>query len=262
VLSPALGVILRDLGVADRAVGRSGWDLALPRSLPVCGDQTAIDYEALASVRPTDIFLQWGKRELPERLVSMAAERGWGLHNAEMLTLDDIPRVTRELERITGAGRPELFREMERAWTARPGLERAGRVLLLESVNPPAALGPGSWHQQILERIGGRPALTEGGAYIVLDAEGVLKLAPDAIVLISPRPAGAAHEEPGGAALRARLGALGTLEIPAIRADRIALIDDPLALTPSTAMIGLADELAAILAGWASGAPAPPEHTR
>jgi ABC-type Fe3+-hydroxamate transport system substrate-binding protein len=260
VLSPALGVILRDLGVADRAVGRSGYDMVLPRELPVCGDQTAIDYEVLAGVRPTDIFLQWGRRELPARLTALAAGRGWALHNFEMLTLDDIPRVTRELETITGVSRPELLERMQTAWRRRPGLERAGRVLLMESLNPPAALGPGSWHQQLLERIGGRPAMTEGGPYVVLDAEGLLRLAPDAIIIVSPRPRGTPAGPPErGEALRARLGTLAMLDIPAMRDSRVALIDDPLSLTPSTAMIGLAESMAEILRGWA--APPPPAGT-
>jgi ABC-type Fe3+-hydroxamate transport system substrate-binding protein len=261
VLSPALAVILRDLGVADRAVGRSGYDLALPRDLPVCGDQSAIDYEKLAGAHPTDIFLQWGARALPGRLTTLAQDRAWTLHNFEMLTLDDIPRVTHDLERITGASRPELFEQMNKAWQRRPGLERAGRVLLLESLNPPAALGPGSWHHQLLERIGGTPAMSEGGPYVVMDAESVLRLAPDAILIFSPRPPGApATAPPDAGALKKSLGALARLDIPAMRHSRVAVIDDPLALTPSTAMIGLADTMADILSAWARTAePGGPE---
>jgi ABC-type Fe3+-hydroxamate transport system substrate-binding protein len=251
VLSPGLAVILRDLGVAGRAVGRSDWNMVLPASLPVCGNQAGIDYEALAGTRPTDIFLQWRHDAIPARLVEMAKARGWALHNFEPLTLDDIRETTRSLGTITGADASELVARMDQAWKPRPDLERAGRVLLLESVNPPAALGPGSWHHQLLERIGGTPAVTSGGPYIVMDAEAVLKLAPDAIVIISPRDPGATHEALSGEVLKARLGGLARLDIPAVRNARVALIDDPLALTPSTAMIGLADELAAILSGWA-----------
>lgn len=46
------------------------------------------------------------------------------------------------------------------------------------------------------------------------------------------------------------LGRIGTLDIPAVRAGRLALIDDPLSLTPSSAMIGFANELAGILEAW------------
>ena len=43
VLSPALGVMLTDLGLAGHVVGRHGWDTLLDQSLPVCGDQTGLD---------------------------------------------------------------------------------------------------------------------------------------------------------------------------------------------------------------------------
>ena len=33
--SPAVGVIVRDLGLADRCIGRHGFDMVLPKSVPV-----------------------------------------------------------------------------------------------------------------------------------------------------------------------------------------------------------------------------------
>lgn len=83
-----------------------------------------------------------------------------------------------------------------------------------------------------------------------LDAEDVLRLDPAGIVLISPRGVGTARASVGEADLLARLGRLGDLDIRAVREGRVALIDDPLALLPSTAMAGFADRLAAILESW------------
>jgi ABC-type Fe3+-hydroxamate transport system substrate-binding protein len=246
--------MLRDLGVADQIVGRHGWDMVLDKSVPVCGDQTGIDYEALIRAAPTDIVLEWGSRKpLPARLDELAASRHWRVANYTLLTLDEVQSVAADLQSRFAPGAPSLAERMGRAWSRRgDGFPGVGRVLLLASVDPPAALGPGSFHQQILERIGGTPAITRGEPYITMDAEDLLHLAPDAIVLISPRgrnaPARAQAATPDE--VRSVLGGLGSLDIPAARNGHLALMDDPLSLTPSSAMIGFADELAQVLEGW------------
>jgi ABC-type Fe3+-hydroxamate transport system substrate-binding protein len=251
-LSPALAIMLRDLGVSEHIVGRHGWDMVLDKSVPVCGDQGGIDYEALIRTEPTHILLEWGSRPLPDRLDSLAGANNWEVANYTLLTLDDLEGAADDLERRfapDASPAPALAERMAAAWSTREGLYR-GRVLLLISADPPAALGPGSFHHQILERIGGQPAFTEGSPYITMDAEDVLRLAPDAIILISPRSPEAPSRETSAEDVRAILGGLGGLDIPAVGDGRLALIDDPLSLTPSSAMIAFADDLARILAGW------------
>jgi hypothetical protein len=54
----------------------------------------------------------------------------------------------------------------------------------------------------------------------------------------------------GGPAALAALGGIARLDIPAVKRARVAVITDPLSLTPSTAMIGVAGEMARILKGW------------
>ncbi|MCC6660214.1 MAG: hypothetical protein IT437_04940 [Phycisphaerales bacterium] len=251
VLSPAIGVILRDLGLAPRIVGRHGFDLALPKSIPVCGDQSGLDYEAMVRVRPTDILMEEGAGGVPARLTELAAQNGWSVRAFPMLTLDDIRDCTRRVALTFGRDAVPILSRMDAAWSPRDNLYQ-GRVLLLAAVDPPSALGPGSFHDQVLQRLGGVPAITDGSPYITLDAEDVLRLSPDAILLILPRPPDApARAAPVSAGdLVTLLRRVGTLDIPAVRDHRIALIDDPLAHTPSTAMIGLADEVARILRGW------------
>jgi ABC-type Fe3+-hydroxamate transport system substrate-binding protein len=269
-LSPAVGIMLRDLDLAKYAVGRDRDDMVLPKTLPVCGDQSEPDYEALLRAHPTHILMQWGARELPGRLVSMAKEHGWDVRNYALLSLDDIQKAAMDIQEEIGGGYsarsayaagfkgnidpgplPPVFARME-AWLPHPGaLAAAGRILLLGSVDPPGAVGPGSFHHQILERIGGTPALTTGGAWVTMDAEDVLRLKPDGIIVLSPRPVGAPAAHPSVDELKAKLGRVGTLDIPAVRNGWIALIDDPLCLTPSTAMIDVAEEMKGILEGWA-----------
>lgn len=278
VLSPALAIILKDLGLESTIVGRHAWDLALDPSLPVCGDQSGLDFEALLKVHPTHVVLQWGERPLPQRLVELAGQQGWTIVNENPLALDDIPVVTRRLARdFEGAIAHEhgearasaLIAALDGACAIQkqtsdgpaPALHDIrpwkGRVLLLAATSPPAALGPNSWHHEILSRLGGVNAITSGGPYQTLDAEDITRLAPDGIVIIQPRsrteaptPERNMASDFDPADLRKRLGPLADLSLPAIAHGRLALIDDPLALTPSSSIIEVRKRLEQILAAW------------
>jgi ABC-type hemin transport system substrate-binding protein len=253
-LSPAIAIIVRDLGLEREIVGRDGYDMVLPKDVPVCGVLGQIDYETLLRVRPTIILMQLGELAAPAKLNELTKERRWEVRNYNILSLDEIRAATGGIASVLNVperGR-ELTAKMDAAWSRREGAQRAGRILLLESVNPPAALGPGSFHQQLLERLGGIPAISSGKPYVTLDAEDVLRLAPDGIIFLSPRPAGSMPVPiPSEQEIRAALGRIGTLDIPAVRSGHLAVIDDPLELTPSTAMIGLAEEMAGVLREWA-----------
>src|SRR5262245_61348101 len=105
-LSPAVAVILRDLGLADRIVGRHGYDFVLNKSVPVCGDQAGgIDYETLLRARPTHVLIESGARETPGRLTELAEEHHWAVESLRMLTLDDIEHTARRLGETFVIGR-------------------------------------------------------------------------------------------------------------------------------------------------------------
>lgn len=270
-LSPALAVTLRDLGAAGQIVGRHGHDLVLDPAIPVCGDQAGIDYEALLRARPTHVLLEWGARPLPQRLRRLARQQGWHVRSFAQLTLDDIEETTAALYELMAPSQTEggavpawsatpIAHAFAEAWRPRPGaLADAGRILLLAGVDPVGVLGPGSFHHQILVRMGATPAIVEGSPWMELDTEDVLQLAPDGLVLIQPRPARTepTADPPQWDQVRARLGPLAQLDIPAIRVRRVAVIDDPLALTPSTAMLSLTAQLRQILQAWAEGSGEP-----
>lgn len=273
-VSPALAITLRDLGLADSIVGRHAWDMVVDLKVPIVGDQATLDYEALLGTKPTHVLLEWGVRPVPERLTELAEKHDWRVKSWSLLSYQQVRASFGEIAAFVAQGRPEaeaatlaaraveLTERLDGACAPRPMAARAGTVLLLNSVAPPAALGPGSFHQEILERLGGRAATTSGGAYIQMHMEDILRLAPESIVLIEPRdPRGGGG---GGAAagtdvgtndwptMERKLGAIAKLQIPAIRERRVALIDDPLCLTPSSAMIGFAEKLGAILERWAT----------
>jgi len=262
-LAPAITIMLRDVGALDLIVGRHAWDTVADPSLPVCGDQTGIDYELLIDADPDVVITQWGSRELPERLRALADERGWELIDTRLLTLADVVETANEIDRRFGAraaGESEadalLGHRMLDAITRPPdSFPGVGRVLLLHQASPPAALGPGSFHHELLERMHLTPAIEQGAPYMRLDAEDVLELAPDAIVLIPATPAARAPRtivprDRGWDRFARRLGALAPLPIPAIERRRVAAIEHPHALIPSTSLIELADRLAAIAESW------------
>jgi ABC-type hemin transport system substrate-binding protein len=256
-LSPAVAVVLRDLGLEEQIVARHGWDMVLDRALPVAGDQAGLDYEVLLRAMPTHVLLEWGARPLPARLEKLATQHGWSIHNYRLLTLADVERAGQDLhERFSGSQEAwtstNVARQLRRSFAERPELAGAGRILLLYSTRPPGALGPGSAHHQVLEAIGGQPALTTGNPYLTLDAEDVLRMAPDGIILLRPRHIGAPAEPSLPDEVGRELGRLGELEIPAVREGRLARIDHPLGLLPSTSLGEVADEMAEILGRWAN----------
>jgi len=273
-LAPAVTIMLRDVGALDHVVGRHAWDTVADPSIDVCGDQTGIDYESLLAVSPDVVITQWGDRELPARLREIADRRGWRLIDYRLLSLADVVDAAndvdqrfapRDLGQSRDSGRPgrRLGDRLLDSITRPPGdLPDPGRILLLHAASPPAALGPGSFHHELLERMGLTPAIADGSPYMRLDAEDVLELAPDAIVLIpntSPEEsgdAGAITELPDNGSwqeLDRELGALADLPIPAIERRRVAIVRHPHALIPSTSLAEVAQALAIAARSWSEG---------
>jgi len=272
VMSPAIAVMLQDIGLEDSIVGKHAWDMVLSDSVPIVGSEEGIDYEAMIRAKPTQIFFQRSSAGVPAKLREMGEEQGWVIRTMAVDTLDDIALSADNLymqfvgvrEQAPGEIDPTArFAEMmmpsgslARSWADRgPVADRAGRVLVLAGVDPPGAMGPGSFHHQLIIRLGATPALVDGGMWQELDLEDIVRLNPDSIVLFSPR-------KPDASDLFAAVGdpltdevslfgKIARLEINAVNNGRLAVIDDPLALVPGTNMGKVGDELAEIFARWA-----------
>lgn len=261
VLAPAAGIMLRDMGLGEYLVGRHAFDSWSDPALPICGDQSGIDYETLIGLKPTHVVMQWGERALPAQLVNVCERDKIEIINLELLQLDAIPRavdrlsetVYHDLKRWSDAQPIERrlhFMDVSGHWRGKfdesfradAALAAAGRVLLLHNSKPPTALGPGSYHHDLLLRLGGQSATPTGAAYINLDAEDILRLKPEAIIIVRPGAEGAAIE---------LLGELCKLDIPAIRSGRLMVIDDSDALIPGTNMVRIADTMRGALQSWA-----------
>lgn len=248
VMSPAIGVILTDLGVRDRIVGRLGSDEHLPRSIPVAGDFNGFDFERLLRLNPTHILLEDNAQAPPDRLLALADEHGWAIRSYPMLALDDIPPAVEQIA--------EEFADPDgRAWAAQWKAEfddllesestsarRTGTVLPIYWTTPPGVAGPGSFHADILDRLGFDLALTEGNPYIVMDPEDILRLQPDSILLLIP------DADPGR--ITELLGPLADLDLRAIREGRVALIRNTMTHLPATSIIDLVREIIDAIAPW------------
>jgi ABC-type hemin transport system substrate-binding protein len=260
-LSPALAVIIRDLGRADLVVGRHTWDMGLNASIPTVGTHDDPDLETMLRLRPTHIIVQEMQTRVPQSLRRMAEQQNWTIWSYPLLTLDDITAAVDGLhdamnDATNSPTTDSPAARLTTAWAPHAEAPKAGRVLILAGVDPAGAMGPGSFHHQLIERLGARPALTDGGPWQELDHEDILRLAPDSILLFRP-----GVDVPDGAdpavALTA-LGGIADLDIPGVRHGRVAIINHPLGLLPASSLGEVADQIRAAFEAWAeANAPVP-----
>ncbi len=248
-MSPAISIMLDDLGLSSLIVGRHGSDTSLDSSIPVIGDQSGIDYESLARLKPTHVLLQQSVEGAPKLLDELAAERNWSVQSLPLLELSEIPDALNVLAETFSnePGVPEraesLHERMNAAWSERPDLaKRAGATLCVYWVSPIGVAGPGSFHHDLLVRMGFDALPATGSAYITLDREDLKRLNPDSIFILTP--------DIGEAELAAAIEPWRELGVSAVDSGRVVVLNNWSYLTPSTAMIDLADRIAATTESW------------
>ncbi len=235
MLSPALADTLHALGHGQRIVGRQQYDRFTDPSVPIVGDLTGIDYESLILAAPTHIVAQETAGGLPGRLVEMAAERGWTIVELPLLTLNDVIESIPRMDALCGGS--DRADELVRAFEA--GLEGdldLGRTVIVASARPLSVIGPGAFHWELVQRLGGQPIPESGPAYLSLDAETLAAMRPESIVVLLP----------GGdprAEMEQVLGAAAGLSMPAIENGRVFVVTDEKCMLPSTAMLGVIEEI-------------------
>lgn len=247
VLSPALAMTLAELGLGHLIVARHAYDASTGAGVPIAGDESGVEVETLARARPTHVLVESTSAGTIEHLRSLRARFGWEVEVFELRTIEDIAASARSLTALLAPDDQRALAridDFERALASRHDPAYRGRVLMLASESPPGAIGPDSFHGEILERLGIPGAITQGSAWVELDGEDLLRLDPDAIVLIHPRL------RDGSGDLRQRLVPLDGLDLRAVREGRVALIDDPGALMPSLRLDVFARELLDAMAGF------------
>ena len=270
-LSPGIASMIQDMGFEDLIVAKHDFDLALSEGVPPAGSELGFDLEVLINTNPTHVFFQKTSAERTPRFSAVAEEQGWVIIERSLNTLDDIASTMDDLyylfhgppERETGEydleevlthNQPSTA--LAQSWDdAGPVADKAGSVLVLGSVDPIGAMGPGSYHAQIVERLGAQPAITEGSMWIEMDYEDLINLNPDSIIVIAPKQQSENDRfgEPTKPTLedaRAMLGPIASLPINAIQENRIAIIDHPLGLLPSGALSDVAREIRGYFDQW------------
>ena len=117
---------------------------------------------------------------------------------------------------------------------------------MVSSVNPALAYGAGTYLNDILHALGGTNAVSERG-WVQLSLEDIVRLAPDAIIRVMP---GGDESE-----LLRELGPLASIHVPAVTANRLAMLNHMDAELPSSGLIGVAAQMRLILQRFAENAP-------
>jgi ABC-type Fe3+-hydroxamate transport system substrate-binding protein len=255
-LSPALSRTLVDFGLERSIVGRTPWCDAVDASVPVVGDLYNLDYEAVVRLGPTHVLIQPPSTGVDQALIELGEQRGWTIGQWKLDSISDIEAMVTGLPALLAGEDPSLLDRLTRrsadiqnamALSISPrGLQVfRGRTLVVVGYDPPMAFGPGTYMHDLLAAMGGRNAI-HSGAYVSLTLEDVVRLDPEAIIVIDPH----AREQDDA---RAILGPLADAPIAAVRTDRVARLTNPGAIAPSTAIVEVADELRAILVSFAAG---------
>ena len=123
-------------------------------------------------------------------------------------------------------------------------------VLLVIGTQPLRVVGPSQVHDNLLNYIGASNAASvmRDGAPTI-DKETLLKLSPSVIIILEPngKPLGSIGDDPRLASFRGLSGLdekTGQPLVPAVANKRIVLIDDPMALLPSTSLGDVATRMA------------------
>lgn len=264
--SPAIAQILRDINLAHLTVARHGYDHITDQSLPPVGDQAGVNYERLLATNPTHIFTQFGNLPTPPRLTAISAEQSWSLIDLPLTSLDQlltaIDRIADELSpSILPDANPNELKRRIRAIPRVAALHQLAdgnrntfdpkpnqSIILLYSVDPPAAAGPGSFHHDAAQRLGLNPLPHTGPPYQTLDAEDLIRLDPYAIVLLLPAPQ--SPTPPSELPTPATLGRLATLNLRATQHNRLAHLSHPATILPSTRIADLAETLEDLATRW------------
>lgn len=276
-LAPALTKMVKDLGAADRLVGVAKNDAVAPAEVPIVGTYNNINTEALLHASPTHVLMITAKQQVPQRLRTMADRGrfklvtypyprqieviGRILHHPATTSAKAQSAKTQPATRANGEAQdtsprrpPGIGQVLNRADKAAElkhqlyaRLDRLKdltrdwpepKVLLV--INPRSMLvtGPGSVNHQLLKYVSARNAAGDAPIpAISLNREALLAKQPEAIVLLDP---GSPPLTEGDG----RLASFRGLSIPAVQRDRIALLNDPLILLPSTNLPQTAEALA------------------
>ncbi len=245
-LAPALTQMLVDLGLSDAIVGVAEYETAVPPGLPVVGNFAAVNTELLLSTKPTHVLTMAGPSGPPARLRELAAQGLFELHTfAFPLSLKDIGNVLFDEDPAPGSGpslgeslgRPgsavalklRLFRQLASIRSVTASRDKP-TVLLVIGTGPVMASGPGTVHDELLGFAGAINAAGDASVTAPeFGREALVAMSPQVILFLQPGAPPIEEDDP-------RLAAFAGLPIPAIKNNRVYVLNDPLVLLPSSSI--------------------------
>jgi ABC-type hemin transport system substrate-binding protein len=250
-LSPALTRIAVDLGLGEWIVGRTQFCTAVDPAIPVAGDHFLQDFETLVRLDPTHILIQPPRNEVPGPLAELARQKGWSVVTWRIDTIADVRAVVREMPgRLAAspsdvstrlAGRAaELLRDIDESLAAPSPRADDGerRVLLIYSTEPVISVfGGATYLDEIVRALGWRNAADHLSGWGQLTLEDVVRIDPDAVIVIAQ----------GAVPLDEALGSIAALDLRAVDQHQAAVLGHPEALLPSTSIVEIAAMLREIL---------------
>jgi iron complex transport system substrate-binding protein len=248
-LSPAITETVALLGAESRLKGRSDWcnEPASVRALPAFGTSLTPALERIASAHPARLLIDGSLGNQRDQLAALAP-----VEVLPWLTVEEVMESTRRIGRLVDRGEAAAqLAERFKPWL-RPLPAEAHAVLLLIGDDGPQTgtfwfVKEGSLHGAMLRAAGWRNAVAEPVATPSLSAEALLRLDPEAIVVLVANPESEAD--------RVRLlEAFARFDgLRAVRANRLALLADPNILSTGPSLLSTEAKLSAILKPW--GAP-------
>lgn len=216
------------LGFADAIVGIDQSSLRPPevtKRVPRVGSPRSVPLEAILAVSPT-VVVTYADLQPPEAIPSL---KSLGIRVVTVPRRPDVEAARQKVLAIAeGLGAPErgraLLAEIDRdlAWPhALPRPARKARVLFIQSMgNGPLMIsGTGTTAAALLEAAGVDNAVTAFEGYRPLNAEAMLAIDPDTIVILKR-----ALDRIGGPAGLAASPGLG--DTRAVRENRLVMSDD------------------------------------
>jgi ABC-type Fe3+-hydroxamate transport system substrate-binding protein len=267
-LSPAISRTLVDFDLGDRIVGRTPFCASLDQSIPVVGSLLDLDYERLLKLDPTHVLVQPSLAQgIEPRLRELAASNGWTIGEFKSLnTIDDVEAMILALpallfadgtpaRRDAAARAADLVTQIANALTPAGDDAWKGTTLLVAGIDPVFVFGRETYLSDVLAALGGTNAAHVTG-WAELSLEDIVRLDPEAIILVRETAAHAASSEPrpqgsgerdDAPALAAALGPLAELPIRAVNDGRVAVLAHADANLPSSGVVGVAGALREIL---------------
>lgn len=232
-LSPAATSLIVAIGGRDRLVGVSTYE-SDPRvaALPRVGDYENVDWERIRSLAPRHLITQVAPDRLPTGFVEQARKIDCAVRPIHIDRLEDIrvaiEQIGEELSLVSAARETwsTIRSDLDAVRAAHAG-ERPVRTLIVTSDDGLGVAGVDNFLDDLLQVAGGTNAVGAGRpGYFKLDREQLLKLDPEAIVLLLP-------DANADSASRARQTFEAMSDLAAVKSNRLRVVTRGDSLMPN-----------------------------